>query len=321
MSSPAALRSRAQGRGSTRSIGADELVRDYGAVHAVRGIDLSVAPGELYGLVGPDGAGKSTTISCLAGLMHPTRGSVQVLGEDPMARGSKAREQLGLMPQQYSLYGDLSIAENLRFFGRLFGIPRHTFKERSERLLEITRLSRFTERRADALSGGMYKKLALSCALLHRPSVLLMDEPTNGVDPVSRRELWELIYELTGEGMAVLVSTPYMDEAARCHRVGLLHDGQIIAEGAPGALAQGLEHEVYELLGGDRELLYARLSGHGSVVAASPAGARLRVVVLPGAGAALESELSPLGAHLQRVSPSFEDLFLARVAAHSGAPS
>lgn len=306
---------------NARSIAADGLVRDYGSVHAVRGIDLSVAPGELYGLVGPDGAGKSTTISCIAGLMHPTRGQVQVLGEDPMARGSRAREQLGLMPQQYSLYGDLSIAENLQFFGRLFGIKKSEFRARTQRLLEITRLSRFTERRADALSGGMYKKLALCCALLHRPSVLLMDEPTNGVDPVSRRELWELIYELTGEGMAVLVSTPYMDEAARCHRVGLLHEGQIIAEGAPGALAQALEHEVYELLGGERERLYSQLSQHSSVVAASPAGARLRVVVEPGAGAALQPEVQALGASMQRVSPSFEDLFLARVAAHTGAPS
>jgi len=303
------------------SIAAKGLVRDYGAVHAVRGIDLSVAPGELYGLVGPDGAGKSTTISCLAGLMHPTRGSVHVLGEDPMARGSTAREQLGLMPQQYSLYGDLSIAENLQFFGRLFGIKKSDFRERSARLLEITRLARFTDRRADALSGGMYKKLALACALLHRPSVLLMDEPTNGVDPVSRRELWELIYELTGEGMAVLVSTAYMDEASRCHRVGLLNDGQIIAEGAPSALTKALEHEVYELHGGDREQLYAQLGQHASVVAASPAGARLRVVVLPGAGAALQAEVQALGATMQRVSASFEDLFLARMSAHTGAPS
>ncbi len=296
-------------------IEADRLVRDYGAVKAVRGLSLRVAAGELYGLVGPDGAGKTTTISCLAGLLAPTRGAARVLGEDPLARGSRAREQLGLMPQQYSLYGDLTIAENLRFFSQLFGLSRREFRERTERLLAITRLAPFTERRADALSGGMYKKLALACALLHRPRVLLLDEPTNGVDPVSRRELWELIYELVADGMAVLVSTPYMDEAARCHRVGLMHAGQLIAEGAPNVLASTLEYEVYEVTGGERDALDAQLSRAPQVVAASPAGARLRVVVAPGQGRVLAEQLARSGASLRRVAPDFEDLFLARIAA------
>jgi ABC-2 type transport system ATP-binding protein len=295
------------------------LVRDFGAVHAVRGIDVAVRPGELYGLVGPDAAGKSTTISCLAGLMAPSAGSVRILGEDPLAKRSRAREQLGLMPQQYSLYGDLSIDENLTFFSRLFGLSKAEFKERRARLLEITRLARFHDRRADALSGGMYKKLALACALLHRPRVLLMDEPTNGVDPVSRRELWELIYELVGEGMAVLVSTPYMDEAARCHRVGLLHEGRIIAEGAPEVLAAELEYEVYALNGGDRALLEQALEGRPFVVATSPQGSRLRVVVAPGAGAELRTAAETHGSHAERVPPSFEDLFLSRVWAQGAA--
>ncbi len=295
------------------------LVRNYGAHPAVRCIDLAVSPGELYGLVGPDGAGKSTTIGCLAGLMRPSAGHVRILGEDPMERRSKAREQLGLMPQQYSLYGDLSVGENLRFFASLFGLSRATFHERSARLLEITRLSPFQARRADALSGGMYKKLALACALLHRPSVLLMDEPTNGVDPVSRRELWELIYELVGEGMSVLVSTAYMDEAARCHRVGLLHQGKIIAEGAPSALARSLEYEVLEIQGGDREVLYGWLERHPSVVTASPAGARLRVLVTPGAGHGIAEEIARQGATAKRVAPDFEDVFLARVSASDAA--
>ncbi|HKP55294.1 MAG TPA: ABC transporter ATP-binding protein [Polyangiales bacterium] len=297
-------------------ISARGLVRDYGEVHAVRGIDLEIVPGELYGLVGPDGAGKSTTISCLAGLLAPTRGEVRILGENPLSRRSRAREQLGLMPQQYSLYGDLSIAENLSFFGRLFGLSSPTFRQRSERLLGITRLTRFVDRRADALSGGMYKKLALACALLHQPRVLLMDEPTNGVDPVSRRELWELIYELLADGMAVLVSTPYMDEAARCHRVGLLHEGQIIAEGVPSALSDQLEYEVLELSGGERERLHALLVDSPLVVAASPAGRRMRVVVAPGGQAELSRLIASAGASAARVAPSFEDLFLARVAAH-----
>jgi len=293
----------------------EDLHRSYGALEAVRGVTLEVEPGELYGLVGPDGAGKTTTIGCLAGLMKPTTGAVRILGEDPMARGSSARERMGLMPQEYSLYGDLTIDENLWFFAQLFGLPKRVFAERRERLLSITRLARFTDRRADALSGGMYKKLALSCALLHRPQVLLLDEPTNGVDPVSRRELWALVYDFVAEGMAVLLSTPYMDEAARCHRVGLMHQGRVIAEGAPGDLTDGLEHDVAEVVGGDREALHEVLSVRDEVVAASPAGERLRVVIVPGATEALSAALAPLGARLKTVPPDFEDLFLARVAA------
>jgi ABC-2 type transport system ATP-binding protein len=293
---------------------ATDLHRTYDTVQAVRGVTLEVEPGELYGLVGPDGAGKTTTIGCLAGLMHPTSGSVRVLGQDPMARGSTAREQLGLMPQEYSLYGDLTIGENLHFFGQLFGLSKRAYAERTERLLSITRLAPFVDRRADALSGGMYKKLALSCALLHEPRVLLLDEPTNGVDPVSRRELWELIYEFVAGGMAVLISTPYMDEAARCHRVGLMHRGLVIAEGGPGELTDGLEHDVCEVVGGDREALHEALTAMPEVVAASPAGARLRVVIEPGGRPRVERELASLGATLRAVVPDFEDLFLARIA-------
>jgi len=293
----------------------EDLHRNFKDVEAVRGVSLAVEPGELYGLVGPDGGGKTTTIACLAGLMKPTSGAVRIMGEGPMARGSQARERLGLMPQEYALYGDLTIAENLWFFGQLFGLPRKVFEERRARLLSITRLARFTDRRADALSGGMYKKLALSCALLHRPDVLLLDEPTNGVDPVSRRELWSLIYDFVSEGMAVLLCTPYMDEAARCHRVGLMHEGRVIAEGAPGDLTDALEHEVAEVVGGDREALHAVLEGREEIIAASPAGERLRIVITPGGSGAIAEAISPLGATLRQVPPDFEDLFLARVAA------
>jgi ABC-2 type transport system ATP-binding protein len=150
------------------------------------------------------------------------------------------------MPQQYSLYRDLSVSENLRFFSRLYCLPASVYRQRAERLLGITRLGPFADRRADALSGGMYKKLALACALLHQPRVLLLDEPTNGVDPVSRRELWALLHEFVSGGMAVLISTPYMDEAERCHRVGLIHCGRLLVEGDPWALMASSGHKSFE---------------------------------------------------------------------------
>lgn len=224
------------------AIDARDLTRRFGAVEALRGLTLRLGRGELYGLVGPDGAGKTTAVRAFAGLIDPDGGTVRVLGLDPRTRA--AREYIGLMPQRYALYGDLTIDENLAFFGDLFVLPREVFRERRERLLHVTRLAPFVDRRAEALSGGMYKKLALACALLHAPEVLLLDEPTNGVDPVSRRELWTLLHEFVARGTTVLVTTPYMDEAERCHRVGVLHEGRLLAEGDPVALAR--EHGTFE---------------------------------------------------------------------------
>jgi ABC-2 type transport system ATP-binding protein len=209
------------------------MVRRFGATAALDGLDFEVRQGELYGLVGADGAGKTTAIRALAGLIDLDGGSARVLGRDPATGGAAVREAIGLMPQQFSLYRDLTVAENLTFFARLYCLSSAEFSGRRERLLAITRLDRFQDRRADALSGGMYKKLALACALLHEPRVLLLDEPTNGVDPVSRRELWALLHEFVHGGMTVLVSTPYMDEAERCDRVGLIHRGRLRLSGSP----------------------------------------------------------------------------------------
>jgi ABC-2 type transport system ATP-binding protein len=218
------------------------LVRRFGAVVALGGLDLEIPRGELFGLVGPDGAGKTTAIRAFAGLLDPDAGEVRLLGLDP--RSSAAREHIGLMPQRYALYGDLTVDENLSFFADLFAVPYEEYAARRARLLDLTRLTPFGDRRADALSGGMYKKLALACALLHAPPVLLLDEPTNGVDPVSRRELWALLHELVTGGTTVVVTTPYMDEAERCHRVGLLHHGLLLALGDPVAFAR--EHGSFE---------------------------------------------------------------------------
>lgn len=289
------------------------LAKRFGATEALRGLSFAVGPGELYGLVGPDGAGKTTALRALAGLLVLDAGEARVLGQDPRRGGAEVREALGLMPQQYSLYRDLTVAENLRFFARLYALPRRAFEERAARLLALTRLDRFVGRRADALSGGMYKKLALACALLHEPRVLLLDEPTNGVDPVSRRELWALLHEFVDGGMAVLVSTPYMDEAERCSRVGLVHAGRLLLEGAPGALLAAFEEEAYEVAGGERDAVEAALAARPEVRASSPAGSRLRIDVARGGAGPVEAALAPLGAGLRRVTPAFEDLFLARL--------
>ncbi len=290
---------------------ARDLVRRFGEVTALDGLSFAVGRGELFGLVGPDGAGKTTAIRALAGLVRLDGGEARVLSEDP-TRGA-VRERLGLMPQQYALYRDLTVAENLAFFSRVYVLPRAVFRRRADRLLEITRLAPFVDRRADALSGGMYKKLALACALLHEPEVLLLDEPTNGVDPVSRRELWALLHEFVHGGMTVLVSTPYMDEAERCGRVGLVHRGRLLLVGEPGALLDAFEDEAVEVRGGDRDRVDAALAAHPAVRAASPAGERLRVVVARGAAADLSRALLPLGAALSPASPDFEDLFLSSI--------
>ena len=289
------------------------LHRSFGDTHAVRGIDLTVAAGEIVGLVGPDGAGKTTVIRAIAGLIDPDEGTVRVLGMPPDA--PQVREAVGMMPQRYSLYGDLSVQENLDFFRRLFCLDRATAAPRIERLLQITRLGPFVARRADDLSGGMYKKLALATALLHEPQVLLLDEPTNGVDPVSRRELWALLGDFVAQGMAVLVSTPYMDEAERCHRVGLLHEGRLLAKGSPAALVDGLQHPVWLVQGGQEPAVQDAIDAAPEVIASSPAGGHHRIVVTPDGAAALAARLHALGAALACTRAGFEDLFLVRTAA------
>jgi ABC-2 type transport system ATP-binding protein len=292
------------------AIEAREVSRNFGATRALYQVSLSVKRGELFGLVGPYGAGKTTLIRVLAGLIGTSGGSLSVLGRDPL-NDPALRDAMGVMPQHYSLYGDLSVGENLRFFARLYCLSRAVYRKRAARLLELTRLAPFTERRADALSGGMYKKLALACALLHEPTVLLLDEPTNGVDPVSRRELWQLLHEFVNSGMAVLISTAYMDEAARCHRVCLLRAGRVVAQGVPAQLVRELDKPVFEVLGGDREALHRMLAEAAGVVAASPAGERLRIVLERDATAEVSRKAEQLGAKLSPVTADFEDVFLA----------
>jgi ABC-2 type transport system ATP-binding protein len=214
-------------------IEAASLSRRFGSVVAVDALDLAVACGEIFGLIGPDGAGKTTTLRLLAGVMNPTSGRARVLGLDTVRRAPRLKQRIGYMPQRFGLYGDLTVMENLRFFADLFGIGRAQRDQRVARLLRFARLDEFTQRQAAQLSGGMQKKLALACTLIHTPELLLLDEPTTGVDPVSRREFWDLLSELHGQGITLLITTPYMDEAERCSRIGLMDAGQLVACDTP----------------------------------------------------------------------------------------
>lgn len=217
-------------------IEAVQLTRRFGKTVAVDGLDLSVARGEVFGLIGPDGAGKTTVLRLLAAVMLPTAGQVRVLGFDTRRQAERIRRVVGYMPQRFSLYGDLTVVENLNFFADVFGVRGRERRERIDRLLGFARLTEFTGRRAAALSGGMQKKLALACALIHAPQVILLDEPTTGVDPISRREFWDILADLHVTGVTIFVSTPYMDEAERCSRIGLLYEGRLVECGPPEAL-------------------------------------------------------------------------------------
>jgi ABC-2 type transport system ATP-binding protein len=212
------------------------LTRRFGALTAVDHLDLSVARGEIFGLVGPDGAGKTTTLRMLCGLMDPSEGSARVAGHDVVRETQAVKDQIGYMAQRFGLYGDLTVEENMAFYADLFGITGADRQELSARLLRMTRMDPFRNRQARQLSGGMKQKLALMCTLLHRPQVLLLDEPTNGVDPVSRRDFWAILYQLLKDGITIFMTTAYLDEAERANRVGLMHRGKLIRCAAPGEL-------------------------------------------------------------------------------------
>jgi ABC-2 type transport system ATP-binding protein len=230
----------------------ENLVKTFGTFRAVDGLSLQVRAGEMVGLVGPDGAGKTTAIRLMCGVLHPTSGIVRIAGYDVPGQVEKAREQLGYLAQQFGLYGDLSVQENIEFFGEVFDIPQDELKQRASELLNFAGLGDFTDRPASALSGGMQKKLGLASALVHRPKVLLLDEPTGGVDPVARQEFWHLLITLLRGGSAVLVSTPYMDEAMRFNRVIFMNHGRILTQGVPRELMKRLEGKILELNAGDQ---------------------------------------------------------------------
>jgi ABC-2 type transport system ATP-binding protein len=223
------------------------LSREFGDSLAVDSLDLSIPRGELFGLVGPDGAGKTTTLRLLTGLLKITSGSGVLLGFDLATQAEEIKQYIGYMAQEFSLYSELSVMENLEFFSQLYDVSGEEFARRSERLLEFAALSPFRNRRAEHLSGGMQKKLALACTLIHEPEILILDEPTTGVDPISRREFWDILAELHILRTTVIVSTPYMDEADRCSRVGLMYEGRMVVCADPATIRSQLVGEVVQV--------------------------------------------------------------------------
>ncbi|MBP7149656.1 MAG: ABC transporter ATP-binding protein [Acidobacteria bacterium] len=278
----------------------------------------------MFGMIGPDGAGKSTTLRMVLGLLAPDAGRLRTLGLDPVRRRREVVARTGYLSQRFSLYGDLSVDENIAFFAAVRGV--RGWRQRRDELLELVGLAPFRERLADRLSGGMRQKLALACTLIHTPELLVLDEPTTGVDPVSRRELWRVLAGLQREGLAVLVTTPYLDEAERCQRVALIDRGRLLALDTPEALRGGAGAWMLELIVRPRRTAQQLLSARGDVAELASFGERLHVTLTrppsPELVAELGSELSRAGVAveaLRPITPSLEDVFIARIRTAAGA--
>jgi len=285
-------------------------------VEAVRGIDLEVHRGEIFGLVGPDGAGKTSTIQMLCGILRPTAGKAMVAGVDVVGDAESLGGRIGYMSEGFTLYGSLSVRENLEFFADLYRVPIDERQGRIQDLLRFSRLDHAVDRRAEHLSGGMKKKLALACALVYSPQVLFLDEPTTGVDPVSRRDFWLLLNDFLEQGITIFVSTPYMDEAERFHRVALMHTGEIVACDTPSALKASLSGEMLDLLAEPQRRAVRRLRAHPAASHVQVFGERLHLLVADPARdlRLLKADLSKEGIHfadVRRASPGLEDVFVA----------
>jgi ABC-2 type transport system ATP-binding protein len=279
---------------------------------AVDRLNLEIQEGEIFGLVGPDGAGKTTTMRLLCGLMDPTEGKCVVAGHDTTKDVDAVKDQIGYMAQKFGLYGDLTVDENMAFYGDLFGIVGQERVDLSARLLKMTRMEPFRKRPAAKLSGGMKQKLALMCTLLHKPRVLFLDEPTNGVDPVSRRDFWAILYQLVKDGLTVMVATAYLDEAERANRVALMHKGRLICCDTPAALKIGLKEACYKVKGADNHQTRQILEQQAGVLAAQPTGGDLHLF-LDEKVTSPEKLVAITPFSYERIVPSLEDIFIALV--------
>lgn len=300
-------------------IRADGLAKSFGHTRAIDGVSLKVSAGEIFGLVGPDGAGKTTLMRLLCGALHMDSGSCSLAGFDVASQTERAREQVGYLPQRFSLYDDLTVWENLHFFAEVHGLPAQEWEPRSQETLSFVGLAEFKDRRAGQLSGGMKQKLGLAVAVINRPRVLLLDEPTTGVDPVTRQDFWQLIIRLVAQDqVAVLISTPYMDEASRCMHIGFMRHGRMLLEGTPQELRMRLAGRVVELRGEPLPVLRQAAQRAPGVENVQMFGGRLHVridaeekdrvfqVIRDGAqaaGAQIDS--------LAEIDPQLEDVFMA----------
>ncbi|MEO8257610.1 MAG: ABC transporter ATP-binding protein [Acidobacteriota bacterium] len=305
---------------SDRIVTLEAVTRRYGAVTAVDQLSMTIEPGEMFGLIGPDGAGKTTTIRLICGLLRADAGRLEVLGADPVRQHRRLTSSIGYLSQQFSLYGDLSIDENVAFFAEIHGV--RDYRARRDRLLELTQLTSFRDRLADRLSGGMKQKLALVCTLVHEPTLIVLDEPTTGVDPISRREFWKLLSEFRSQGITVVLSTPYLDEAERCSRVALLHEGRLLALDRPAALRAAAGGGFYEVMVDDFRRAADVLTRVPGVASVQLFGERAHVRVdVPDAALAaatadrLRAALVAAGltvSSLRQIAPALEDVFIAK---------
>ncbi len=302
---------------------ASHLIKRFGATRAVDDLSLEVASGEIYGLLGPDGAGKTTTIRLLTGALTPEKGAViQIAGIDLLTQTEYARGHIGYLPQRFSLYEELSVIENIRFFAEARGLKAVDWKPRCMEILTFVGLEAYLQRRAGQLSGGMRQKLGLAAALVHRPQVLLLDEPTTGVDPVTRQDFWQLIIRLVGAssetGTAVLISTPYMDEASRCTRIGIMRHGRLASEGRLADLCARFNGQIIELAGPALHDLRQRVKSFENILDVQMFGDRLHLKVNRGQGERIKEQLaawlSSQGCQVTRlrlVAPTLEDVFIS----------
>jgi len=292
------------------------LRREFDGVLAVDDVSLSVNDGEVFGLVGPDGAGKTTVLRMLSGVMRPTSGEIVVAGHDVFADPESIKGDAGYMPQTFGLYGDLTVTENLEFYADLYRVPPEVRPERIQRLLAFARLEPFVGRLARNLSGGMRQKLALASTLISEPSILFLDEPTTGVDPVSRRDFWRILYDLNKQGVTLVVSTPYMDEAERCTRVALMFRGRIVAVDTPDGLRKLMTGQILELHTPDERRARVLLADLPGVISVEIFGDRVHVVVEDA-----EQMIEPICARVteggikvtsvERIAPGLEDVFVS----------
>lgn len=299
-------------------ITARALTRDFAHTRAVDSLDLAIQSGEIFGLVGPDGAGKTTILRLMAGLLGISAGALTVAGFDLNRQYEAVKPLIGYMAQQFSLYGDLTVRENLDFFAEIYDVEPEKREERTGRLLQFAQLIQFQERRAAHLSGGMQKKLALACTLIHQPDILLLDEPTTGVDPISRREFWDLLTELHLADTTIVVSTPYMDEAERCQRVGLMYAGRLMLCDTPKNIQRQVSGDLLELRPADWRRARRLLEGLQGVIEVQSYGDLLRIFVdsgeqrLPQLKAALQAEdIAYRG--LRSTTPHLEEVFISLI--------